>query len=154
MGQQFQHIKHNRRAPSFNQEKEENQITSQSRIIIPRGIINFKKGKSVSVDKYINNNGTEISKQDEESDNHPESIYNTMLIGQGSTFMEPRDESLMRKKKVIEILKTFQQDDVDNAANEKKNSFGEQFERIDEKKKSFNGPLNIDPIQKNNNTYY
>ena len=63
----------------------------------------------------------------------------------------------MRKKKVIEILKTFQeQEDPDARGNgEKKNSFGEQFERIDDKKKSFfNAPLPIEALSKNNNTYY
>jgi hypothetical protein len=62
--------------------------------------------------------------------------------------LEPRDESLMRKKKVIEILKTFQETDENNGSNQvdqkgKNNksqkvstqnnalgNFGEQFDQV------------------------
>jgi len=51
--------------------------------------------------------------------------------------LEPRDESLFRKKKVIEILKTFQeQEDPEEAKKQKKNqgNFGEQFDRMEKTK--------------------
>ena len=44
--------------------------------------------------------------------------------------LEPRDESLMRKKKVIEIIKTFQEEQPEVKAGAKDN-FGEQFHRIE-----------------------
>ena len=62
--------------------------------------------------------------------------------------LEPRDESLMRKKKVIEILKTFQETDENTGSNQadqkgKTNksqkvstqnnalgNFGEQFDQV------------------------
>ena len=62
--------------------------------------------------------------------------------------MEPRDESLMRKKKVIQILKTFQEEQPEDISKRQKKkkvvdpneNFGEQFNRIEkptEKKSSF-----------------
>jgi len=47
--------------------------------------------------------------------------------------LEPRDESLMRKKKVIEILKTFQEPQEGEEPNKKakdSNNFCEQFEFV------------------------
>ena len=37
-------------------------------------------------------------------------FHNGMSTNQKTFMLEPRDESLMRKKKVIEILKTFQEE--------------------------------------------
>ena len=46
--------------------------------------------------------------------------------------LEPRDESLMRKKKVIEILKTFEVEELKQDSKKKTSDekFGEQFELI------------------------
>ena len=54
--------------------------------------------------------------------------------GSGTFMLEPRDESLMRKKKVIEILKTFQEPENDYADIKKQKkpaaNFGEQFNPV------------------------
>ena len=48
--------------------------------------------------------------------------------------LEPRDESLMRKNKVLGILKTFQeQDSSEVLVKKRQNNFGEQFNQIDNK---------------------
>jgi hypothetical protein len=119
-GLEYQHIQHNR-APSYGVQTRENQIVSQSKIIIPRGIINFnkQKGHSVSVERShqgtVNNQEPQrvqitFNEVDHELPNL-EQLTNEESQGQSqerTTFMlEPRDESLFRKKKVIEILKTF-----------------------------------------------
>jgi hypothetical protein len=44
-GQEFQHISHQ------DKDAPKNQIISNAKIIIPRGIINFKKGHSVSIER-------------------------------------------------------------------------------------------------------
>jgi hypothetical protein len=46
--------------------------------------------------------------------------------------LEPRDESLMRKKKVIQILKTFEVEELKQNSKKKSTDekFGEQFELI------------------------
>lgn len=132
-GKEFEQIRHNR-ADSFGGEKHKNQIVSQSKIIIPRGIINFKKGPShsLSIDrnpllvfkaKNFHKEGKCVEKQitvtfnevEHSLPNMPDEItdiQNKSLAR--STFMiEPRDESLMRKKKVREILQSFQVQDED-----------------------------------------
>lgn len=55
-GLEYQHIHHNR-AESYGLQEKKNQIVSQSKIILPRGIINFKKGAhSVSVERPLKKN--------------------------------------------------------------------------------------------------
>ena len=46
--------------------------------------------------------------------------------------LEPREESLMRKKKVIEILKTFQEQD-DQQPKKQSYNLGEQFDNFIER---------------------
>lgn len=150
-GQEYQHIQHNEGCKCIHQALK-NQIVSQSKIIIPRGIIHFKKGHSVSIERNGGNYGMY-----NENLNQPKIIFNNDLeeqdpykLGQSRqnsqarkdyktvqspdtlsdnpsdqrTFaLEPRDESLMRKKKVIEILKTFQ--DQDQEPQSKQQNLGE-----------------------------
>jgi hypothetical protein len=110
-GLEYQHIQHNR-APSYGVPRPENQIVSQSKIIIPRGIINFnKKGHSVSAERVqITFNEVDHLLPNLERVTNDENVESNggQHSQERATFMlEPRDESLFRKKKVIEILKTF-----------------------------------------------
>ena len=185
-GLEYQHIHHNR-AESYGLQEKKNQIVSQSKIILPRGIINFKKGAhSVSVERPQNKNieqahqrpyfnkeprktghenpTPQFLKRAPDNDNtniqvtfnevehalpnkaNHEHIDSASLSSKSpkngefltqktfSQILEPRDESLMRKQKVIQILKTFQEQEEQSPKKKKQvgaSNFGEEFDRLE-----------------------
>ena len=167
-GLEYQHIGHNR-APSNGYDngfQSKNQIVSQSKIIIPKGIINFKKVHSVSAERNNGNDYQEPQKVHITFNEVEHKLPNQEIISnnesgsqEGATFMlEPRDESLMRKKKVIEILKTFQVEEdpaqIEESKKQKKSgNFGEEYDPVKHQNKKLGqqiDPFNLEPI---NNTF-